>query len=207
MFLASVQVIREQLGFDDMPDINAAIEMALNSAEAQIASLLGTQFERTQRIDTFWVRRPGFIDGAHVETQFRLSQGMLAPDPQIVVAAAPSLLPTGRSLSGTRVDLEKGVVTDWQTRFNGEYVEISYTAGFEAEMTSDANPVPTGSYKLDQVPAWLQEAAKLKALCHLANTNAVQEAGVIIDTKVFDNQFTSIINQHQRYTPMAILPL
>lgn len=206
MRLASVQVIREQLGFDDMTDINAAIEMALNSVEPQIAALLDTRFERTSVVDTFWVYEPGFQQGGHVETEFRLSRGMLASAPTITLSRTADGA-NATALSGVRVDLEKGVIADFMTRYSQQYVRVAYDAGFEPEMTEGADPKPTGSYKLDQVPGWLQEAAKLKALCHLAGAETVQEAGVTIDTKVLEAQFTALINQHLRYAPMAVLPL
>ena len=206
MRLASVQTIREQLGFDDMTDINAAIEMALNSVEPQIAALLGTRFERAAVVDTFWVAQPGFRQGRHVETEFRLSRGMLSSAPIITYG----YLPDGTNhteLANLRVDLEKGVISDFLTSYQSNYVRVSYTAGFEPEMTAGDNPTPTGSYKLDQVPGWLQEAAKLKALIYLAGAEPIQEAGVTIDTKVLDAQLTSIINANQRYAPSALLPL
>lgn len=206
MRLASVRVIREQLGFDDMTDINAAIEMALNSVEPQIAAQLDTRFERASVVDTFWVHEPGFRQGGHVETEFRLSRGMLAAAPAITSSFQSSgVNPT--AIAGMRVDLEKGIAADWATRYVRQYVRFDYAAGFEQEMTEGADPKPTGGYKLDQVPAWLQEAATLKALCHLAGSETIQEAGVTIDTKVLDAQFTSLINQHLRYAPMALLPL
>jgi hypothetical protein len=206
MHLASVQLIREQLGFDDMTDINAAIEMALASVEPQIAAMLGTRFERASVTDTFWVAQPGFRQGRHVETEFRLSRGLLASAPVITYG----YLPNGdghTELQGLRVDLEKGVIADFLTSYQSQYVRVTYTAGFEPEMTTGDNPTPTGSYKLDQVPGWLQEAAKLKALIFLAGAEPIQEAGVTIDTKILDAQFSAMINAHLRYAPSALLPL
>lgn len=209
MFLASVRVIREQLGFDDMTDINAAIEMALNSAEAQLAAQLGTQFGRTQLVDTFWVYEPGFRQGNHVETQLRLRRGMVAGEPEIVSASSVSLLAQGNTMTGIQLDAEKGVLTDYTTDYYRRYVRVSYTAGFEAEMEDVENgePRPTGSYVLSQVPEWLQEAAKLKALIHLSSSETIKDAGITIDVKAIDAQLAAIVNQHLRYTPLALLPI
>jgi hypothetical protein len=206
MRLASVQTIREQLGFDDMTDINSAIEMALNSVEPQLAAQLGTRFERATVVDTFWVSQPGFRQGRHVETEFRLSRGMLAGAPLITYGFSASGS-DHTTLEGLRVNLEKGTVHDFLTRYDGSYVRVSYSAGFEPEMSSGDNPAPTGQYVLDQVPGWLQEAAKLKALIHLAGAEPIQEAGITIDTKVLGEQLTSIINANLRYTPSALLPI
>lgn len=206
MLLASVQVIREQLGFDDMTNINAAIEMALNSVEPQLASFLDTRLERASVTDTFWVPEPGFREGGHVETEFRLSRGFLSSMPTMSVSANPDGS-EGRVVTPSKVDLERGVVVDWQTHYRSQYVRITYIAGFEREMTDGDPPKPTGSYQLDQVPTWLQEAATLKALNHLAGAEPIQEAGVTIDTRVIDAQFSSMVNRYQRYAPAALLPL
>ena len=201
MFLTSVDEIRQQLGFDDMVDITAAIEMALNSAEAQIAALIGTRFDRAEVVDTFWVREPAFMSGAHVETKFRLSRGMLVGSPQVIVAQTAAQLDSGTTLAGFIADLEKGLITDYRTRFNNQYVQVRYTSGFEVD------PDNPQSYDLTQVPLWLQEAAKLKCLMHLADQAVVTEAGIKLDTRVLDAQFAALISQHLRYAPTAYLPL
>ncbi len=199
MFLASVAGIREELGFDDMTDINAAISMALNAAEPQLASALNTSFARTDVVDTFWVSEPTVIEAGHVQTEFWLSRGFLAADPTVTVSTG---LDTTDAL---RVDLHKGVVRDWKTYYHRAHVTFAYAAGFEAEVGSDDKP--TGSYKLDQVPGWLKEAAKLQALILLSSAPSVTEAGVQIDTEVLKLQVASIMEQHIRYAPMALYPL
>lgn len=204
MLLASVQVIRESLGFDDMADINAAIETALHAAEPQLAAILQTRFERAEVTDTFWVYEPGFRQGMHVQTEFKLSRGFLASAPTITATEAPSLFGTSASqeLTGVmKVDLELGVATDWKSRFNNQYVEFSYTAGFEADEDSPE------SYKLSQVPSWLQEAAKLKCLLHLAKNPSLTEVGIQLDQKTLEAQYAALINPHLRYAPSALLPM
>lgn len=201
MLLTPIKGIRDSLGFDDMTDINDAISTALHAAESQIASLLGTTFDRGQYTDVFWVPEPVFQDRNHVSTEFRLSRGLLASAPTISMAV--DVKGTGASdLSGEmKVDLDKGIAKDWSTWFNRHYVTFEYEAGFEPD---DGDP---DSYKDGQVPPWLQEAAKLKALVHLASNPSLTEAGVSLDEKVLDAQFASLINRHLRYAPMALLPL
>ena len=58
MLLAPVQEIREQLGFDDMTDINFAVTMAMHAIEPQLASRLSTLFARGDVTDTFWAPEP-----------------------------------------------------------------------------------------------------------------------------------------------------
>ncbi|MCL4743843.1 MAG: hypothetical protein KJZ83_00360 [Burkholderiaceae bacterium] len=204
MLLASVQGIREALGFDDMTDINAAIEMALHAAEPQLAALLDTSFERGDVTDVFWVQRPGFSQMEHVRTEFRLSRGLLASAPSVTATERVSLVNPSASIdlsADMKFDLEKGVARDWSTVFNRQYVTFSYTAGFEPDADN------AESYKLDQVPRWLQEAAKLKCLLHMASSPSVTEAGIDLDKKVLEAQYTALINKHIRYAPTALLPL
>lgn len=194
MLLASVADIRNELGFDDMTNINAAISSALNAAEPQLASGLNTRFAREEVTDTFWVREPTVVDGQHVKTEFWLSRGFLVSDP------TPSGVPF--NLDGAlKVDREKGVICDWSTRYSNNHVSFTYRAGFEADAT---NP---GSYKLDQVPGWLKEAAKLLALIHLSNSPSITEAGIKIDVDVLRSQLGSLMEQHIRYAPLALYPL
>ena len=81
MLLTAVQGIRKSLGFDDMTDINFAIEAALHAAEPQLAAQLGTSFARAAVTDEFFVPRPGYEDGRHVQTEYRLSRGLVVPTP------------------------------------------------------------------------------------------------------------------------------
>ena len=204
MLLASVKGIREALGFDDMTDITAAIDMALHAAEPQLASILDTAFERSEVVDTFWVQEPGFRQGSHFKTEFRLSRGLLAAAPAVSHTEEPTLFSTPHPVDVSDAvvfDLGKGIGRDWKTRYNRHYVEIRYTAGFEAD------PENAQSYDLSQVPAWLQEAAKLKCLMHLAKQPALTEAGVALDARQLDAQLAALINRHIRYAPMALLPL
>ncbi|MEJ6846742.1 hypothetical protein V3589_11055 [Sinorhizobium fredii] len=204
MLLASVKGIREQLGFDDMTDINAAIEMGLHAAEPQLASRLNTSFRRASRNDTFWVKEPGFLEGGHVSTEFRLSRGLLAAPPAVSSTVRDRLVPavSGPDLGGAMVyDLERGIARDWQNYYASLYVTFDYQYGFEAEAD---NPQ---AYKLDQVPDWLQEAAKLLALVNVSDSPSLSSAGIELDQSVLRQQYDALISQHLRYAPMALLPL
>lgn len=200
MRLASVQSIREQLGFDDMTDINAAIGAALDAVTPQIASILGTSFERSTATDTFFVEEPPSSRGLHVSTEFRLNKGFLVAAPTMTVGKAD------------RVDLEKGIVVDWTTRYRDQYVSFTYQYGFEVDAPvpdpdSSIEPEPPTQYVLSQVPTWLQEAARVKALYHLADNPSIKELEIAIDKKALDLQFATLVNRHQRFAPAAVLPL
>ncbi|MBY0560002.1 hypothetical protein [Hyphomicrobium sp.] len=192
MLLTSVQTIREEIGFDDMKDINAAITMALNAAETLIASTLRTTFERKTVTDRFWVPEPSFVQGAHRRTEFLLSAGFIADTPAITGGPANMLL-----------DKEKGIARDFSTFYVQQIVEFTYTCGFEK--SDEQNGEEADTYK--DVPAWLQQAAKLKTLLLVAKLPAVTEAGISLETNLLDQQYASLINSHIRYAPAAILPI
>lgn len=200
MLLASLSEVRDFLGFDDMTNINDAIRNALNSATAQLESLLDTEFARATRTDTFWVPRPGFVDGGHASTELRLRRGFLTADPTCTYATV--IGGDATTLTGLDNDLEKGILRDLSTRFSRVYVSVSYTYGFEEGTGEDA-----GSYVLEQVPSWLQEAAKLRALQLLTGNPTLTEAKVSLDAKTLDAQFATIVDRRQRYAPAALLPM
>lgn len=204
MLLASVPSIRKSLGFDDMTDINAAITSALHAAEAQIAALLSTSFGREQMVDKFWVYEPPFVQGSHTETKFRLSRGLISDVSSIMMSNAPTMFtnPDAQDISDrVTVDTQRGIATDVTTYYAEQYVEIRYTAGFDV----DANDPE--SYNLDQVPAWLQQAATLKTLILVADAPALTEAGVKIDKQMLDQQYALTVNRYVRYAPTALLPM
>lgn len=198
MLLTSVQEIREELGFDDMPDINNAITMALNASESLLGSTLGTTFERKSLSDTFWVSSPSFRQASWNKTEFLLSAGFLVGSPTVTSANL------GDISSAFKFDIEKGIGRDWVTRYDGDTVTIEYVCGFETEVFGDP-PAPTGSYVLSQVPDWLKQAAKVKTLLLLAKFPAITEAGIELDTKVLDQQYAALVNSHIRYAPAALL--
>lgn len=200
MLLYSVDKVREELGFDDMADITNAITQALGAAETLIGSVLRTTFDRKTVTDTFYVQEPSFQQGGLNQTEFLLSAGFLSGTP--VVTSSKS----GDISAAFKFDTDKGIARDWTTVFQEEVITIAYTCGFEADTTGDP-PTPTGSYKLDQVPSWLQQAAKLKTLHLIAKLPALTEAGLQLDTGLLDQQFAALVNSHIRYAPLAILPL
>jgi hypothetical protein len=193
MLLTSVADIREALGFDDMTDINAAINTALHAAEPILAATLNTEFARAEVTDTFYVSGPGTTDGAHVKTEFWLSRCFLSGTPSV----------TGHDSLGADINYqnEKGVARDWATRYGQTTLAITYQAGFE---TDENNPL---SYDLTQVPSWLQEAAKMQAMLFLAQSAPVTEAAIQIDTKMLQQLLQTLLYSKIRYAPMALYPL
>lgn len=204
MLLASVKDIRDPLGFDDMTDINDAIKMALNAAEPQIAARLNTTFTRGEHTDTFWVPEPTIREPGVNRTEFRLTYGMVTEITSATATNNPMLFSDAQQADLGSVlvwNKEKGVGRDWKTAYYRQTVEIKYTYGFEPS-ADDA-----GSYKLDQVPKWLQEAARILALIHLSSQPALTEAEIKLDSKMLTAQYEALIKQHIRYAPMALLPM
>ena len=205
MFLASPDDIRKVLGFDDMPDINAALADCLNSATSQLESLLHTSFARAEHIDLFFVEEPTFPSGA---TQFRLSNGLVTGEPEVLVGFDTDFM---EPLEGMVFDRDRGLATDLKTRYNRQYVQITYTAGFDPLPIDPADPSdpppPPVSYDLTQVPKWLQDAARLRAM-HLLGSNPVMtEANILLSAKTLTQQFGTLVNARLRYHPAALLPM
>lgn len=192
MLLYSVDALREELGFDDMVDINAAITKALHTAEPLIGATLRTTFDKREGVaDTFYVKEPT-IEGAVPQTEFILRHGFVAGKP--VAESNGAALPL-------QFLPEKGIGRDWSTSYHEQIVTIVYNCGFAADNTNSE------SYDLAQVPGWLQQAAKIKALMFLAKLPAITEAQIELDTSMLDQQYAALINTHIRYAPLAILPL
>lgn len=204
MLLASVTEVRDDLGFDDMTDITYAITEALHSAEATLGTLLNTSFERAEHVDLFWVAEPGFSQHPHHETQLRLRHGFLSGDPVVKRAVSPSAFgETNVTLmQGLLVDRDKGTLKDVGTAFSNDYLQVTYTAGFEKQEGANAD-----SYKLDQVPSWLQKAAKLLTKIALAKHPSMENAGVELDVKALREEYAVLVNGRIRYAPVALLPL
>lgn len=227
MLLASVTEIIEQLGFDAMTDITNAVTMALDAAEAQIASVLDTDFTQGTYVDTFFVDQPPYQVGPAVSTEFRLSHGNVTAlstvyangdpvgfgtDPVITYdngSGWPYAFAPGENLDVTAnisptfvgVTKERGVVKDFKTRYKRTWVQITYTSGFPADGGNAA------SYDLTTVPDWLQNAAKTCAMISLADNPSLTEAQITLDKAMLKTQYRALLSRKTRYAPMALLPL
>lgn len=223
MLLEDIAIIRNGLGFDDMPDINNAIKQGLNSAEPFLAARMNmATFERSTSSDIFWVDTPTQKQYPMVNTVFRLSSGLVTSIQSITRAPMPDAFETGDAVDLTgklQINLAKGIVSDFFTDYDREYVRIQYTHGFELEMDwpegtdpdnlPDPPPdlVPTGRYALSQVPQWLKEAASLQTLILLEHHSSFQEVGVKQDMKEMRRQLDILMANHIRYAPLSIMPL
>lgn len=206
MLLASVAEIREQLGFDDMTDINFAAMMALDAAEPQLAAILNTDFAAGPFVDTFYVDRPPYMSGPAVATEFRLRKGLVTALTSVIVAYGIDNFTDGSTdvtdlTAKCQLHPDKGMVKNFNYRFSRQYVQISYNSGFPVD------PSDSATYLLTAVPNWLQQAAKLSALISLADSPVLSEASIRLDKNSLGLQRTALLSSHLRYAPVSIMPL
>lgn len=201
MKLVSVDTVRDALGFDDMTDISDAIDTALHAATSILEARLGTTFGRETLSDKFYVYEPGFVQGTLQLTTFLLRRGFLVN----VTSVGYSDVPAGGSsvdiLSQVQINSSMGLITNYEVPLDQVFVAVAYVSGFEVDET-DAE-----LYKPDQVPMWLQEAAKLQALMQLSKHPTLTQAQIEIDTKTVGMQLDNIVKRNLRYAPTAMLPL
>ena len=110
MLLASVSDILSDLGFDAMTDITASATLALDAAEAQLASVLNSEFEQGTFTDTFFVSAPPYRDGPVCETEFRLRRGLVQSLTSMVYAGTVAGLADSPALSEAQIKLDKTVL-------------------------------------------------------------------------------------------------
>lgn len=187
MFLTSVANVRTQLGFDDMDDINLAIESALHSAEFQISGMLNTSLRSGSSVDSFYLYEPTFRQGTYFRSEVRLRHGFIRD--------------TTTNFGSFTWDTEKGVGFDTSYRFDVETLEVTYDYGFEAD---ESNP---DSFDLSVVPSWLQEAGRICTLINLADNPSLTKAEVKLDKEQLRRSLRGTLALHLRYAPTAILPI
>ena len=204
MFLADIDGIREQLGFNQMVDIDNAIEAALNSATAQLSGVLQTSFDVEDVEDVFWVERAPLSQGPHRLTEFRLSRGFVSNLVSVRRTQVEGLFQNDQPadvLAAIKLDKDKGYARDWSTWYDRNYVTFAYRAGFPRDAGNPAR------FDLAIVPEWLQEAAKLQALILLADHPTLTEAQIKLDTRMLGLQLEATVTPRLRYTPNALMPL
>ena len=213
MYLAAISDLREQLGFDDMTDINTAIGDALDAAETQLASILRTEFNQVTVTDQFYIEDTP-RQGRAVKTELLLTRGFLIGQPTSIIVNEISPISltafdlvqanyggNAGPLPNFIFGLEKGHGIDTTNFYNATYINVTYTAGFEPDPTT-----PDFSYLISSVPKWLQNAAKLLALLLLADNAVITEAGITIDKRLTEQQARLLCQPKIRYKPLALDP-
>jgi hypothetical protein len=203
--LASTTEIRTALGYDNIGDIVNAINAELASTTKQLAALIRVDsFDLRERADTFRVGDTPFLD--HVpRLRLLLSCGFVDPSTvRVLLGDSVAAIDAGQftEVVPDAVDAAKGVIADYHSDYSYRFVQVIYTAGFDNDL---ANP---GQYVLDDVPFWLQEAAKLNARIMLAG-NPLMTSGDkgAPDTTPFQKQLSQIVTPRIRYVPSALQPI
>ena len=201
MRLAQSCDVRGMLGFDDMTDINFAIDMAIDAAEPYLAAQLNTEFDKGTFVDTFYVREPPFRDGPAVSTEFRLRRGLVDSITSVLTCSDPTAFDdetlTVDVTANVTLHPDKGLVKDFKTRYDHQYVQITYDAGFDVDDAGGAQAVPD----------WLKQACKIKTLIGLVDSPVLSEAQIKFDKDLLSTQLVSLLSRHLRYAPLSILPL
>lgn len=203
MLLGDVADIRNDLNFDDMPDINEAIEAALLAAYPELVAALGTELTQATVTDFFYAPEPGFYQDGYVETKFKLRRGFVQALTEM--ARGPTRISFGTSgaivfTDEVILDADRGFVSDYATPYFRQWVRITYQAGFAAK-TGDPK-----SFDLDTVPDWLLQAAKMQAKLHLAGAPVMESAAVKINSSTLKAGLRALLSTKSRYAPTAILP-
>jgi hypothetical protein len=203
MRLGTVADLAQAIGFDPgvrTPELQGAVEAATQNV---IASL-GTELDRAAVVDQFYILPSGSLPvGNEYRTRLALSRGFV--DGPVVLTYGPLLTDISLGIDNTSVvvNAEKGEIVITGPDLRGQYMEASYTAGFEP----DAND----SDVYGGVPEWLTEIATLAAMMALdANTPDVRfEKGDqgLSSARNLQRQIQTRISTKARFFPSATHPL
>lgn len=220
MRLTTTAAVRNAIGFEDMPDINTAIESALDTTSIWLEQKLGSMLDETTLTSRYFLEvHERASDNVPPNTRLKLKSGLVQSgsitvkaysewsDPGTAVTITKMLPETPRGLErGILLDTETwyGASSNW-TRFVGEYagpfIEVSYTVGFPVDGTD------SDLYEQTVVPTWLKEAAKLNALIMLENHPVVKNADLEQDTDMLRDRLSTLLKQYSSYAPSAKLAL
>lgn len=203
MLLYPVTEVRKRIGFDDIPDVNAALEAGLQAATVYLSTTLRTGFERKTRSDLFYIPEAVQI-GATYKVKLKLTDGFLTALPTVVASDRRATLVAGIDLTPDSLfDLEQGTLTILDQPLRGQFVQVEYTCGFEADDTD------LTLYKQDQVPSWLKDAAYLQSLIVVdaASPNVRHDSNALPEVRAMKEQLATMLEQKVRYQPDALLPL
>lgn len=168
MHLGDAEALREELGFDDMQDINDAISAAMNLATEVLSARIGTDVDHATVTDLFRVPR-------NANANFKLSRGFVDTD-TVQLETFPTLEAAHEVGGVTAYESHPYVKGEEGTVLvpgltPGTFLRATYEAGFEV----DASYVDR--YDLEVVPQWLQDAAKAQAQLLLATSVLFQDSG------------------------------
>ena len=141
-----------------------------------------------------------FIDstlwfGGRPQRALRLTRGFLTGAPTLTFAntfEALTTLPTTITTSNYVADLETGLVNVVGLDLSCQYLRASYSAGFAAD------PNEKGQFDPDDVPTWLQKAARLQARLALNDQPFMTEGDDTPTTVAVEEMLAHIIASKAR---------
>lgn len=211
MKLITEDDVRAYLVVDSIPEIMEPIKGAVHTATSFLASVLRTpDFGYGTYTDTFRVPAEP-TDPTNNVWAFMLTRGLLTAD-GVTVKMADTLSDLSSNFTDVSgrvtINRTKGVV-QWlyDDDPTSPYLQVTYKAGF------NANAEDPDLYDPDEVPAWLQHAAKLRAVLALKNSPffaALQTKGgelAMVNGDALARELSTIIEPYVRYMPSAVRPL
>lgn len=220
MQLADVGLIRDRLTLPDDEKTNQTISDAIDAATIYLGEILQTDFGLNTYTDTFFIDT-GIYNSRSMLFRLKLSNGFVKRS-SVVVKYTPVLFDTNPQW----IDLtqgpdylvsnpEKGWIDvqdtppaigygyGYRTRLlsnlrgpfvRDQFVQVSYEAGFADD--------------LDNVPAWLQEAAFTYALKMLSVQQIGDQEPVLTKTfQMLDKHRGAVLDRHLRVTSSGIPPM
>lgn len=237
MLLASIDTIRSELTFDDIPDIEDIIVGALKSAGRVIASRLNTEFDYANRVDTFMVNpnRPlsipmeqmpsnrattpatvgtGVWAGSPLyTTQFSLNHGFLVSDSLTDLTVKSATMIANFGDSTTEADLRNFEGDDLDHTFTSledgrVYVQQIDVRGLFVRIGYISGFTVASDGQYEGVPSWLERAAIIQAEIMMDRNSVIRRPeGAEGQIEVLLGEYRQIIDQHLRYHPGAVHPL
>ncbi len=225
--LQNIENMRARMGYDDRPEVNRAIEAALETSSVSVPQSARVNVTRVTVIDTFFVKNsleygnvihrrfnePAALvsSGRATTTSLKLSRQLLDSVAAITVFAASSEL--GLDNTDARQDLQL-VDGDDRTAFDfvrgylrvndyglaNCYVRATYTAGL---LTDDGDPAVFAG-----APDWLVQAVSLDAQLML-NANPVVRAKELAEDerRSVQRRLDRLIVDNTTYLPMSWKPV
>ena len=220
MRLIPVANVITSLGFDDMPDINAAASAALEQTTLWLESKFDTNFSRANWTERFFVpehMRASVNNPPNL--RLRLSNGFVVPysqetraveywgdiDNAPAITAMQPLTPNGLT-RGILQDVETwyGTTSGFRARqisqYQGPLIRVTYQAGFEADGTDP------DMYDQSQVPDSLKEIARVQALILLDDHPVLKNAEVEQDIDLLKSSLNIMMSRINRFEPSALRP-
>lgn len=237
MLLASVVDVRAEMTFDDLPDVDRAIEGALKASTHVLQRRLRTDFDYAVRSDTFmisptrqlsipqdqilsniqaprarvgtglWANSPLYTTEFHLNHGFLISTAIADLD----VKAATMIAHFGDA------SLESDI-----RNFEGDNLDHTFTSaedgrvyvtqvdvrGLFVRIDYTAGFTVASDGQFEGVPSWLEQAAILHAQIMLDKNPVIRRPeGAESMIEVLLREYNQIIDEKVRYHPSAIKPM